>query len=155
MIIFRPYPLPLGSGTHSTNIIRVEIKISTITNRFLGKDTRSSPQSTLSKYKPNCIAVQSFQPYLPTNKQEISQCIQWKVCSGTGPRRSFLSCCMVVISFHFLLQSSEFYWPFGLVFDCGNSIFSGVNLWCPWTIIKFIPCVTIKDMTRGKLCRSL
>ena len=24
--------------------------------------------------------------------------------------------CIVVISFHFLLQSSEFYWPFGLVF---------------------------------------
>ena len=24
--------------------------------------------------------------------------------------------CVVLISFHFLLQSSEFYWPFGLVF---------------------------------------
>ena len=37
---------------------------------------------------------------------------------------------MVVISFHFFLQSSEFYWPFGLLFDSGNSILSGVNSWC-------------------------
>ena len=40
---------------------------------------------------------------------------------------------MALISFHFLLQSSEFYWPFGLVFDSGNSIVSGANLWCPCT----------------------
>ena len=36
---------------------------------------------------------------------------------------------MVVISFHFLLQSSEFYWSF--VFYSGNSIVSGANSWCP------------------------
>ena len=38
---------------------------------------------------------------------------------------------MVVISFHLLLQSSEFYWLFGLVCYTGNSIVSGMNFWCP------------------------
>ena len=37
---------------------------------------------------------------------------------------TFSHSCMVVISFNFLLQNSEFYWPFGLVFDSGNSIVS-------------------------------
>ena len=36
--------------------------------------------------------------------------------------------CMVVIGFPFLLQSSEPYWPFGLVFDNAVSVVSGGNL---------------------------
>ena len=39
--------------------------------------------------------------------------------------------CMVVIGFPFLLQSSEPYWPFGLVFDNAVSVVSGGNLGCP------------------------
>ena len=40
--------------------------------------------------------------------------------------------CVVLISFHFLLQGSDFHRPFGLVFDSRNLIVSGANLWCPW-----------------------
>ena len=37
---------------------------------------------------------------------------------------------MAVISFHFLLQSSEFYWVFG-IFYSRNLIVCGGNSWCP------------------------
>ena len=48
-------------------------------------------------------------------------------------REAFSDNCMVVIGFHFLLQSSDFYWSIGLVFfESGNSIVSLRNSWCPW-----------------------
>ena len=39
------------------------------------KDTRSSLQSTLSE-KNQIAKLSSFQPYFPTNEQEIRQCIK-------------------------------------------------------------------------------
>ena len=87
------------------------------------KDILSSLQSPLWKNQIVWFPTVS-QPYFPTNEQEVHLCSQWKVCSG--PMRSF---CTVVISFHFLLHRSKFYWSFGLVFDSGNT--AGGNSWCP------------------------
>ena len=44
--------------------------------------------------------------------------------------------CVVLISFHFLLQSSigHLVW----FFDSGNSIVSGTNLWCPCEIANSV-----------------
>ena len=86
---------------------------------------------------PNKIAYfpTAFRSHFPTNEQKIRQCSQWKVCSR--PREAFSHGGMVVNSFHFLLQRSEFYWQFGLFFNSGNSLVSGVNPWCRyWPMIN-------------------
>ena len=75
-------------------------------------DTTSFLWSPLSKNKPNCIVSYCFLTIFSYYEQEVCQSSWWKVC--LGPMRSFLSGWMVVISFNFLLQSSEFYWPFGV-----------------------------------------
>ena len=62
---------------------------------------------------------------------------------------AFSHCCMVVIRFNFLLQSSEFYLPFGLVYWFihynGNSILSGGNSWCIFSSQQLIPYMTSND----------
>ena len=50
---------------------------------------------------------------------------------------------MVVISFHFLPQSLEFYWPFGLFFSSGNGAVSGGSCWCPCTCPVFVLVIVI------------
>ena len=81
----------------------------------LHKDTTSSLQSTLSKTKPNCICFPQLFNHIFLHMSRKSVCVfnekyvlnQWE---------AFSHGCVVLIGFHFLLQSSEFYWPFGLVF---------------------------------------
>ena len=41
----------------------------------------------------------------------------------------------IIVIFHFLLKSSEFYWQFGLVFESGIYIVSGADFWCPWSLL--------------------
>ena len=63
-----------------------------------------------------------------------------KYVSVVNEKYAFSHGCMVVISFLFLLQSSEFYWPFGLFFDSGNSIVFRGNIWCPCTCTCICTC---------------
>ena len=42
---------------------------------------------------------------------------------------------IIIVIFHFLLKSSEFYWQFGLVFESGIYIVSGADFWCPWSLL--------------------
>ena len=70
----------------------------------------------------------SFESDFPTNEQEVRQCSQSKVCFG--PMKSFLS---------WLQGRHQFPFPASKLrvllavcfFDSGNSIVSGVSLWCP------------------------
>ena len=64
---------------------------------LLIKDTRSSLQSLLSK---NQNKLHSIPQLFNHSSYQDNQC------------GAFSHGCMAVISFHFLLQSSEFYWPF-------------------------------------------
>ena len=90
------------------------------------KDTRSSLQSPLSKAKPNCIPFHSFQPYLPTNGQEIRHWIQWRVCSRT--MRSFHS--WLHGRHQFPLPALKLRAILAIWFDI--QIVSGANFRCPW-----------------------
>ena len=56
--------------------------------------------------------------------------------------------CMVVIRFHFLLQSSEFYWPFGLVF-CQRKLNS---LWSELVVSLFVvDVILILDLKTSEI----
>ena len=78
------------------------------------KDTMSSLQSPLSK-KPKLhsfpTAFNHF--FLKMSRKYVSEVNEKYALNQWEP---FSYGCIVIISFHFLLQSSEFYWPFGLVF---------------------------------------
>ena len=93
-------------------IIVIVIVICNCNANYSFEDTPRSLQNPLSKNKSNCIVSYSFSTIFSYYEQEVCQSSRWKVC--LGPMRSFLSGWMVVISFNFLLQSSEFYWPFGV-----------------------------------------
>ena len=79
------------------------------------KDTTSSLLSTLSETKTNCTCFPQFfnhiflhmsRKYVSVSNEEYVL-DQWK---------AFSHGCVVLISFHFLLQSSKLYWPLGLGF---------------------------------------
>ena len=76
------------------------------------KDTMSSLQSPLSK-KPKLhsfpTAFNHF--FLKMSRKYVSEVNEKYALNQWEP---FSYSCFVVISFHFLLQSSEFYWPFRL-----------------------------------------
>ena len=79
------------------------------------KDTRSSLQSPLLKNKPNCknSHAQVFNHiFLLMSRKYVSVVNENYVLDQW---EAFSHGCLVVISFHFLLQSTEFYWPFGLI----------------------------------------
>ena len=93
------------------------------------KDTRSSLQSLFLKNKPNCknshtqvfnhiFLLMSRKNFCVANEMHVLD--QWEVFSHS---------CMVIISFHFLLQS--------LFFHGGNSIVCGGNSWCPYQNSKY------------------
>ena len=108
-------------GTNGKHFLQVLI--------FLQVTRAPGIPSRVRYQKTNQIAwfPTDFQPYFPAYEKELPLCSHWKVCSG--PMRSFLS--WLHICFHFVVQSSEFCWPFVFVFDSGNSIVSGGN-WCPY-----------------------
>ena len=58
---------------------------------------------------------------------------------------AFSHCCMVVIRFHFLLQSSEFYWPFGLIIDLRWLLMSDAIFILRWScFLKYLVLCTLK-----------
>ena len=67
------------------------------------------------KTKPNCICFPQFfnHIFLHMSRKYINVFNEEYVLDQW---EAFSHGCVVLISFHFLLQSSEFYWPFGLVF---------------------------------------
>ena len=73
------------------------------------------PESVIKETKPNCIVCpQLFNHFfLKMSRKYVSEVNEKYALNQWEP---FSYGCIVVISFHFLLQSSEFYWPFGLVF---------------------------------------
>ena len=73
------------------------------------------PESVIKETKPNCIvSPQLFNHFfLKMSRKYVSEVNEKYALNQWEP---FSYGCILVISFHFLLQSSEFYWPFGLVF---------------------------------------
>ena len=67
------------------------------------------------KTKPNCICFPQFfnHIFLHMSRTYVSVFNEEYVLDQW---EAFSHGCMVAISFHFMPQSSEFYWPFGLVF---------------------------------------
>ena len=77
---------------------------------------------------PHCIVIVSNAKICPNFQRGLMGLFTTlegsMVCTNT---------CILFIRFHFLLQTSEFFWPFGLVIlDSENSIDSGGYSWCPF-----------------------
>ena len=62
--------------------------------------------------------------------------------------KAFSHGCIVIISFHFLIQNSEFYRFESVIFASGGSIVSGENSWCP-CFHQPIPILPLLNTCRG------
>ena len=122
--LFRPqiwdlYVRPLEHNSNQINSITVTthtiITVTTHTIITVTKDTTSSSKVRYRKTKPNCIWFPQFLNHIlqHMNGKYVSVFIQEYVLDQW---EAFSHGCVVLISFHFPLQSSEFYWPFGLFF---------------------------------------